>query len=172
MEQGSIQQAELVGTYHPQLIRYFMGYVRDMEDAQDLSQETLLKAIGSLSNLRKPEALNAWIYRIAHNVLISFYRKRRIHTESNTEVVNQVISDPNQDPEQQMIWDETQRELFELIRTLPESIRQAFLLREVSGLSYKEIARIQRCRLGTVQSRIFRAREMLLGSLRTKGIEL
>jgi RNA polymerase sigma-70 factor, ECF subfamily len=158
----------LVVKYQHKIVKLIMRYVRDPSEALDVAQEAFLKAYRAAPSFRGESAFYTWLYRIAINTaknhLVAIARKP-ISYDLDT-----------QDPEQSSILNEL-RELdtpeglaqSEEIRTtinrvignLPEELRTAILLREIEGMSYEEIAQTMECPVGTVRSRIFRAREAI-----------
>jgi len=164
---------EIVILYKSKLLKYFMYHVKDYEDAQDLLQETFINISRSIDKLKNTESINIWIYKIAHNLLISFYRKKK----NKLLVYDQDFDDLNLDikkvftPEEHYIIEETENEVLKCVRELPDKYRIAFILKEIFDLNYTEIAEIMDIKFGTVQSRIFRAREILIKKLNRKGIK-
>ncbi len=164
----------LVNKYQKKLQRLILRFVRDEAEAEDVVQETLIKAYNSLSKFRNESAFYTWLYRIgvntAKNFLIS--RKRKIPTFSeksgNEDDDFLEHSDNMYDintPDRILFSKQIGNTFNNIIANLPEELSQAILLREIEGLSYDEIAKIMKCPVGTVRSRIFRAREIVANKL-------
>ena len=147
------------------------------EDAMDISQETFLKAWRTLGKFRGDCSLGSWLYRIASNLCIDLLRKNK--RRQTDKVVS--LDDPGEegrplelpdvsgDPQRVLETAEGRQAVWDCVDALPELQRQILLLRELSGLSYEEIARQLGLELGTVKSRIFRARAKLAELLRERG---
>ncbi len=162
-QQGDKQAFNLlVLKYQIKIEKVIARYVRDPHEVFDLTQETFIKAYRALERFRGTSSFYTWIYRIAvntaKNYLIALTRRppdtdidAQLDIELSTEV----------SPEQLLLRDEIERTVFQVINSLPLELRVVIILRELEGLSYEEIADIMRCPLGTVRSRIFRAREVI-----------
>jgi RNA polymerase sigma-70 factor (ECF subfamily) len=162
-QQGDKQAFNLlVLKYQLKLEKVIARYVRDPHEVFDLTQETFIKAYRALEQFRGTSSFYTWIYRIAvntaKNYLIALTR-RPPDKDIDAQVDIELRSEVN--PEQLLLRDEIERTVFQVINTLPLDLRVAIILRELEGLSYDEIADIMRCPLGTVRSRIFRAREVI-----------
>jgi RNA polymerase sigma-70 factor (ECF subfamily) len=158
----------LVLKYQHRIIKLIMRYVRNPAEAMDVSQEAFLKAYRAIPNFRGESAFYTWMYRIAINTAknhIVAARRRPLEYAAD-------ISEPEdfewhsslQDadsPEREAIGDDLRRAVETAIGALPEELRAALTLRELDGLTYDEIAQVMDCPVGTVRSRIFRAREAL-----------
>jgi RNA polymerase sigma-70 factor (ECF subfamily) len=164
----------LVSKYQRKLLRLVMRLVRDPAEAEDVVQEAFIKAYRALPNFRGDSAFYTWLYRIGVNTAKNWLvaNGRRMQTVSD-------IVDNDDEPieESQLLRnDETpdrilmSKEIGETIdvalAALPEDLRTAVTLREIEGLSYEEIAQVMDCPIGTVRSRIFRAREAIAERLR------
>ncbi|KPM81941.1 RNA polymerase sigma factor RpoE [Cobetia sp. UCD-24C] len=156
----------LVRKYQHKILGLISRYVHDHSEVQDVAQEAFIKAYRALPNFRAESAFYTWMYRIAINTaknhLVSRGR-RPPGTDmdiGDAEVVDQSgrLSDI-ETPEAAMARDELEKVVFEAIEKLPEDLRTAITLREFDGLSYEDIAEVMQCPVGTVRSRIFRARE-------------
>jgi RNA polymerase sigma-70 factor (ECF subfamily) len=158
----------LVVKYQHKLIKLIMRYVRDPSEAMDVAQEAFLKAYRAAPSFRGDSAFYTWLYRIAINTaknhLVAAGR-RPIHYNLDTQNPEQVemLTDLREmdTPEGIAQSDEIQAAVNKAIGGLPEELRTAILLREIEGMSYEEIAQTMECPVGTVRSRIFRAREAI-----------
>lgn len=149
--------------------------VRDKQEAEDLTQEAFIKAFNSLLSFNEEYAFSTWLYKIATNNCIDFFRKRKLQTYSldkpiqykNSEL-QQEYPDPDLNPEKTIIAQERSQIIREAIDSLPEKYHVAIVLRHQDEKSYEEISEILDLPLGTVKARIFRAREMLNKLLKDK----
>ena len=146
------------------------------EDAADMTQETFIKAYNSLSSFRGDSKFSVWLYRIATNVCLDFLRSRsRKPTVSlsveddDGEEAQMDIADESQSPEQLLERGLTRDAVRRGLKSLSPEYRQILLLREIQGLSYEEIAEALVLEVGTVKSRIFRARKRLCAFLLEDG---
>ena len=143
-------------------------YVRDREDVADLVQEVFIKAYRALPRFRGDSAFYTWVFRIAINTSKNHVASRgRRPSEANIDIEDaehldggELLRDAD-DPESEMSRDQLAQVIDEVLRDLPEDLRSAVTLREYDGLSYEQIADIMDCPVGTVRSRIFRAREAI-----------
>lgn len=166
---GEMQAFDLlVLRYQQRLLGLIGRFVRDPHEAEDLAQETFIKAYKALGNFRGESAFYTWLYRIAintaNNYLVS--RGRRppdtdIDVDDPEQIEAHAMMADTDSPEENQFRDELKAEIDRAIAELPEDLRTAFTLREFSGLSYEEIAEIMDCPVGTVRSRIFRARDAI-----------
>ena len=158
----------LVIKYQHKILKLIMRYVRDSSEAMDVAQEAFLKAYRAAPSFRGDSAFYTWLYRIAINTaknhLVALGR-RPTHFTLDTQDPEQseVLSDLHDldTPEGHAQSDEIREVINKTIRNLPEELRTAILLREIEGMSYEEIAQTMECPVGTVRSRIFRAREAI-----------
>jgi len=158
----------LVIKYQYKVFKLVARYISDPSEVLDVTQEAFIKAYKSLDNFRGDSSFYTWLYRIAVNTaknhLIS--RGRRV-PESDYELseIEQFISkkDVNEysTPEKTLMYNEMEHMLYDIIDDLPSDLRTAIMLREMEGLTYDEISEIMGCPVGTVRSRIFRAREAI-----------
>ena len=169
-----VQQGEkaaydlLVRKYQHKIIQLVNRYVKDPSEAQDVTQEAFIKAYRALGNFRGDSAFYTWLYRIAINTAKNYLVSRsRRYSEYEVDVqdAEQFENTPQlkgQDTPEQLLMND---EIVEVIKTaidkLPEDMRIAIMLREFEGMSYEEIAQTMSCPVGTVRSRIFRAREAI-----------
>ena len=158
----------LVLKYQQRVINLISRFVKNYADALDVSQETFIKAYKALPNFRGESAFYTWLYRIAVNTAKNHLtvQSRKI-TKSDYDVTeieqiegNMTLTEQTT-PENLLIKDELQETILNTIENLPEDLKSAIMLREIEGLSYEEIAAVMECPVGTVRSRIFRARETI-----------
>ncbi len=165
----------LVLRYQHKLVKLISRYVRDPQEALDVSQETFIKAYRALPRFRGDSSFYTWLYRIgvntAKNHLVAQGR-RPPDTDVDAQDAERYDVDTilrhHDTPEGEAYRDEVERTVVAALEALPEELRTAITLRELEGLSYEEIARVMDCPVGTVRSRIFRAREAIekrLGAL-------
>jgi RNA polymerase sigma-70 factor (ECF subfamily) len=156
----------LVLKYQHRIAALVSRFIRDADEVQDVTQESFIKAYRALGNFRGDSQFYTWLYRIAVNTAKNYLvsRNRRppgadididdaVHFESENKLKD-IAS-----PERKAMSDELMARVNETIQSLPEDLRAALTLREYDGLSYEEIAGVMGCPVGTVRSRIFRARE-------------
>ena len=158
----------LVTRYQHRIIKLISRYVRDRDDAMDVAQEAFIKAYRALPNFRGDSAFYTWLYRIAINTAknhLSALARRPLESEVlNAEGEAQDVEELLREvetPEKILLVEEIKNTIFQTIEALPEELRTAITLREIDGLSYEEIATAMDCPIGTVRSRIFRAREAI-----------
>ena len=158
----------LVLKYQQRVINLISRFVKNHADALDVSQETFIKAYKALPNFRGESAFYTWLYRIAVNTAKNHLtvQSRKI-TKSDYDVTeieqiegNMTLTEQTT-PENLLFKDELQETVLNTIENLPEDLKSAIMLREIEGLSYEEIASVMGCPVGTVRSRIFRAREAI-----------
>jgi RNA polymerase sigma-70 factor (ECF subfamily) len=164
----------LVVKYQRKLARLLSRFIRDASEVEDVTQEAFIKAYRALPSFRGDSAFYTWLYRIgintAKNYLVALGRRAPTVTEIDNEEAEDVevgeqLKDMNT-PEQQMMTRQIAETVNSTLLQLPEELRTAITLREIDGLSYEEIAQIMNCPIGTVRSRIFRAREAIAAQLR------
>ncbi len=158
----------LVLKYQHKLIKLISRYIRDQSEVMDVAQESFLKAYRALPNFRGDSAFYTWLYRIAintaKNYLVAQSRRPPDEDVDSTEAEQyEGESDlkENATPERLLLRDEIEHTVVQAIEQLPEDLRTAITLRELEGLSYEDIAVAMDCPIGTVRSRIFRAREAI-----------
>lgn len=165
---------ELVRKYQRKLSRLISRFVRDQGDVEDVTQEAFIKAFRALPAFRGESAFYTWIYRIgintAKNYLVSKGRRAPTSTEFNAEEAEtmadgDLLRDMNT-PESLLMSRQIGETVNAAMDDLPEELKTAIVLREIDGLSYEEIAVAMNCPIGTVRSRIFRAREAVASRLR------
>ena len=158
----------LVIKYQHRIIQLVNRYVKDPSEAQDVAQESFIKAYRALPNFRGDSAFYTWLYRIAINTAKNYLvsRNRRFtNYQVDVQDAEQVENAPQlkgmDTPELLLMNDEIISVVQDAIEKLPEEMKGAIMLREFEGLSYEEIAEAMECPVGTVRSRIFRAREAI-----------
>lgn len=158
----------LVRKYQHKIIKLISRYVRDQSEVFDVAQETFVKAYRALAQFRGESAFYTWLYRIAINTAKNYLvsqGRRPPDTDIDAEEAEQFEGESNlkesASPERLALRDELERTIYTAIEELPEDLRSAITLRELEGLSYEEIAQAMSCPIGTVRSRIFRAREAI-----------
>ncbi|MFZ2972266.1 MAG: RNA polymerase sigma factor RpoE [Ferribacterium limneticum] len=164
----------LVSKYQRKLGRLLSRFIRDPAEAEDVSQEAFIKAYRALPSFRGDSAFYTWLYRIgintAKNYLVSQGRRAPTTTEFDNDEA-ETFDDASQlrdinTPESLLLTKQIGQTINAAMDALPEELRTAIVLREIDGMSYEEIAGIMDCPIGTVRSRIFRAREAVAGKLR------
>lgn len=158
----------LVLKYQSKIINLVSRFVHDPHEAQDVAQEAFLKAYRALGNFRGDSAFYTWIYRIAINTAknhLVAQNRRPPGTDVDAQEAEQFMDvhklHEYATPERVLLTDEIEKTVTQAIEALPEDLRTAITLREIEGLSYEEIAQAMDCPVGTVRSRIFRAREAI-----------
>jgi RNA polymerase sigma-70 factor (ECF subfamily) len=164
----------LVAKYQRKLVRLLSRFIRDPTEVEDVAQEAFIKAYRALPSFRGDSAFYTWLYRIgintAKNYLVAMGRRAPTVTETEgpdgegSEESGQV-PDYNT-PENELMSRQIAETVNRAVEDLPEELRTAITLRELEGLSYEEIASMMNCPIGTVRSRIFRAREAIAEKLR------
>lgn len=158
----------LVIKYQHRIIQLANRYIKDPSEAQDVAQETFIKAYRALADFRGDSAFYTWLYRIAINTAKNVITSKVKHSgeyDIDIQDAEQQKNEPQlqsmDTPEQLLLNDEILRIINTAIEELPEDMRVAITLREIDGMSYEDIAKIMDCPIGTVRSRIFRAREAI-----------
>ena len=163
----------LVLKYQQRIMKVLSRYVRDPSEVQDLAQEAFIKAYRALPKFRGDSAFYTWLYRIAINTAKNFIvaQGRRppyddIEATEAEQYEGESALKDYASPERETLRDEIRETVFKAIEALPEDLKTAITLRELEGMSYEEIAEAMDCPIGTVRSRIFRAREAIDNQLR------
>lgn len=163
----------LVRKYQHKIVKLISRYVRDHSEVYDVAQEAFIKAYRALPNFRGDSAFYTWMYRIAINTAKNYLvaQGRRLPTaDIDAQEAEQFEGESDlkeyATPEHLLLRDEVESTIYSAIDQLPQDLRTAITLREIEGMSYEEIAEAMACPVGTVRSRIFRAREAIDGKLR------
>lgn len=163
----------LVLKYQHKIVNLVSRYVHDPSTALDVAQEAFIKAYRGMANFRGDSAFYTWLYRIAintaKNYLVSQSRRTpdfEVDAQDAEQMGGESALKEYATPEGEMMSDEIREAVQEAIGGLPEDLRIAITLRELEGMSYEEIAQTMGCPIGTVRSRIFRAREAIDRTLR------
>ncbi len=163
---------EIVLRYKSKVYNYIYRQVESAADAEDLTQETFVRAYLSINSFQSRASLNTWLFRIATNLCIDQGRKEkrtrsflapRPKEEDNS--IEQDVPDSSFDPQELALNTELGVKLEAALRALPEKLRTVILLYDIEGLSYEEISAILDCPLGTIKSRIFNARSAMRDKL-------
>jgi RNA polymerase sigma-70 factor (ECF subfamily) len=174
-QRGDKQAFELlVEKYQRKLARLLSRFIRDPAEVEDVTQEAFIKAYRALPAFRGDSAFYTWLYRIgintAKNYLMAMGRRAPTSTEVEAEEAEgfeegEQLRDINT-PESMLLSSEIAKTVNATIEQLPEELRTAIQMREIEGMSYEDIAKAMDCPIGTVRSRIFRAREAIAEQLR------
>jgi RNA polymerase sigma-70 factor (ECF subfamily) len=174
-QRGDKQAFELlVEKYQRKLARLLSRFIRDPAEVEDVTQEAFIKAYRALPAFRGDSAFYTWLYRIgintAKNYLMALGRRAPTSTEVEAEEAEgfdegEQLRDINT-PESLLLSNEIAETVNATIEKLPEELRKAIQMREIEGMSYEDIAQAMDCPIGTVRSRIFRAREAIAEQLR------
>lgn len=163
----------LVRKYQHKVIGLVSRYVRNRAECEDIAQESFMRAWRAIATFRGDSAFYTWLYKIAVNTaknhLVAMKRRPPaddVDVDDASFMVGSERMQDNATPEHEMMRQEIEQSVFSTVQELPEELRTAITLREVDGLSYEEIAQAMDCPIGTVRSRIFRAREAIDQKLR------
>ena len=158
----------LIQKYQHRIVSLVSRYVSDSYEAQDVAQEAFIKAYRAIGRFRGDSAFYTWLYRIAINTAKNWIvAKNRRPPASDIDATDAEQYDMDSrlkernTPENEMLREEIEHTVYATIATLPDDLRTAIMLREMDGMSYEEIATTMECPIGTVRSRIFRAREAI-----------
>jgi len=158
----------LIQKYQHRIVSLVSRYVSDSAEAQDVAQEAFIKAYRAIGRFRGDSAFYTWLYRIAINTaknwIVAKSRRPPAGDIDAVEAEQYGMSSKlteTSTPENEMMREEIERTVYDTIAALPEDLRTAIMLREMDGMSYEEIAVTMECPIGTVRSRIFRAREAI-----------
>jgi RNA polymerase sigma-70 factor (ECF subfamily) len=163
----------LVRKYQHKVAKLVSRYVRDRREVEDVTQEALIKAYRAIGGFRGESAFYTWLYRIAVNTAKNYLESQgRRPPGSDVEIEGAELIESGEGlrdqatPERQMLTKEIATTVHRVLEHLPPDLRTAITLREIEGMSYEEIAEVMDCPIGTVRSRIFRAREAIDQELR------
>jgi len=163
----------LINKYQHRIVSLVARYVNDQTEALDVAQEAFIKAYRALGNFRGESAFYTWLYRIAINTAKNWLvaqKRRPPASDIDAADAEQYDADSRLKdkgtPENELLREEIRQTVYSTIEQLPEDLRTAIVLREMEGMSYEEIATTMECPIGTVRSRIFRAREAIDEQLR------
>lgn len=158
----------LVRKYQHKVAKLIARYVRDRREVEDVTQEAFIKAYRAIRGFRGESAFYTWLYRIAVNTAKNYLESLgRRPPSADMEVEGAELTELGErlreqaTPERELLTSEIADTVLRTIQKLPEDLRTAIMLREIDGLSYEEIAQVMDCPIGTVRSRIFRAREAI-----------
>jgi len=162
----------LMNKYYPRVYASLFSFTKSKEDSEDLAQQTFVKVWQQIQSFRGDSAFFTWVYRIAINlaknyVASSGYKKQKVNSS-----IDQLEIDisSNENIESILIHNQSVDDIKDFINTMPESLKTAFTLRESEGKSYEEISIITETPIGTVRSRIFRARESIVDFMKKELI--
>jgi RNA polymerase sigma-70 factor (ECF subfamily) len=162
----------LMNKYYPRVYASLFSFTKSKEDSEDLTQQTFVKVWQQIKSFRGDSAFFTWVYRIAINlaknyVASSGYKKQKVNSS-----IDQLEIDisSNENIESMLIHSQSIEDIRDFINTMPEALKTAFTLRESEGKSYEEISIITETPIGTVRSRIFRARESIVEYMRKELI--
>ncbi|OGI62317.1 MAG: RNA polymerase sigma factor RpoE [Candidatus Muproteobacteria bacterium RBG_16_60_9] len=163
----------LVRKYQHKVAKLVARFVRDRSEVDDVTQEAFIKAYRAIGGFRGESAFYTWLYRIAVNTAKNYLDslgRRPPNSDVEVEGAELIASGEGlrdqATPERALLTDEIAATVNRVVESLPEDLRTAIVLREIDGLSYEEIAQVMDCPIGTVRSRIFRAREAIDDRLR------
>ncbi|MCH7881115.1 MAG: RNA polymerase sigma factor RpoE [Proteobacteria bacterium] len=163
----------LVQKYQHKVVNLISRFVSDQSECYDIAQEAFIKAYRAIGNFRGDSQFYTWLYRIAANTaknhLASSARKSPMYTvdvDDAERYEGESGLKEYSNPENLLLTDEIKETIFRVIEGLPDDLKSAITLRELEGLSYEEIAEVMDCPIGTVRSRIFRARDAIDRELR------
>ena len=163
----------LMNKYYSRVYASLFSFTKSHEDSEDLTQMTFLKVWQQITTFRGDSAFFTWVYRIAINLAKNYvssanFKKQKINTSIEEAEIEIKSFD---DSELSLIHEQSLYKIRNFIDSLPESLRTAFTLREQDGLSYEEIGKITNTPIGTVRSRIYRARESILDHINQEIIK-
>ena len=173
----SSQFALLWQKYNKQIFANVLKLVRSIDDADDIVQDTFLKAFNALHSYNQTFPFPAWLYKIASNTCIDYFRRKRIRPISIENInrdggdIYDIIPDKSIPIDDNIINNETKEELLKAVEQLPLRYKQCIQLRHFEELSYEDISLKMNLPLGTVKITLFRARKMLLSMLSNKDLK-
>ncbi len=163
----------MVIKYQPRIMSVLYGFLKGHSDAEDLTQQTFIKAWTNLEKFRGDSSFYTWIYRIAINLAKNFVKKPSTQIEKKSLSLDEHQYDLPEDLDPMIFITNEQLKvkLDAFLSALPEKLKTAFILREYEGKTYEEIATVTNCPVGTVRSRIFRAREEIVNYFKEEAYE-
>lgn len=163
----------LVQKYQHKVVNLVGRFVSDQAECYDITQDAFIKAYRAIGNFRGDSQFYTWLYRIAANTAKNYLASRARKSPTYSVDVEDAEHFEGESglkeyatPENLLLTDEIKRTVFRAIEALPDDLKSAITLREIEGLSYEEIAEVMDCPIGTVRSRIFRARDVIDKELR------
>ena len=163
----------LVQKYQHKVVNLINRFVSDQTECYDIAQDAFIKAYRAIGNFRGDSQFYTWLYRIAANTAKNHLASRARKSPAYTVDVEDAEHFEGESglkeyttPENLLLSEEIERTVFKAIEDLPDDLKSAFTLREIEGFSYEEIAEVMDCPIGTVRSRIFRARDAIDKELR------
>lgn len=174
VQQGNRHAFDMLVVRHQRRIAHVISrYIQSPQEIEDLVQETFIKAYRGIKTFRGDSQFSTWLHRIGVNTAMNYLSTKRsriplyeppLGEDTNEVVTPETVDD--EDPERLLASRQIAETISSALKRLPEELRTAITLREVEGMSYEEIAGIMKCPIGTVRSRIFRARESVAATLR------
>lgn len=170
-QKGDLRAFEqLAEQYHSKIYNICLGIMGNSHDAEDAAQNALIKVYRAVGDFKFQSKFSTWVYRITTNVCMDEVRKRkRTSAVSSDELAEDVFGTDQATPEAHVLSRETVSDLKSAIGRLKDDHKKMIVLRDINGFSYEEIARITKCSVGTVKSRISRARGALKDILISTG---
>jgi len=166
--------AELMENYHTRVMKIISRYVRDYNEIQDLTQEAFIKAYNGLDKFRGDSKFYTWLYRVAINTAKNYVIKQGhtvptvdVDLDEKAQYSLRVALKELATPEHELISEELQDDFYDILDEMSEELKITLMLFEVEGLSYEDIADVLDCPVGTIRSRIFRARDIIKSKLKT-----
>ncbi|MFA5069195.1 MAG: sigma-70 family RNA polymerase sigma factor [Candidatus Omnitrophota bacterium] len=157
----------LVQKYQDSALNIVHSLIGRDGESEDIAQEAFLRVYRNLKGFNRNSSFSTWFYRIVVNLTYDFLRKRRNIVLDENAVKESVSAQA--DPRQEMSLKEKRQVVQKALEGVPAKFRVALVLKDIEGLSYKDISRILRCSIGTVESKIYRARQCLRGVLNRLG---
>tara|TARA_R110000868_G_scaffold32183_7_gene117332 strand:- start:37234 stop:37824 length:591 start_codon:yes stop_codon:yes gene_type:complete len=166
----------LMEKYDPILTQVLRKYVKDLHELQDIKQDVFCKLMKSIDKFRGDSAFYTWLYRIAVNTAKNYllsYDKRNTIKEVDMDKIESslenIFAKDTENPELFIEYSNTQESIFHIMDKLPLDLRTSLILRDFEGLTYNDISYVMGCPLGTIKSRIFRAREFIMSEVYVSG---
>ena len=162
----------LMNKYYPRVYASLFSFTKSKEDSEDLAQQTFVKVWQQIQSFRGDSAFFTWVYRIAINLAKNYVASSGYNKQKVNSSIDQLEIDisSNENIESMLIHSQSLDDIKDFINTMPEALKTAFTLRESEGKSYEEISIITETPIGTVRSRIFRARESIVDFMKKELI--